>query len=92
MICVWCLFIGAWEHPTMPLTKREAEIHNKPLGKAAMRAVWNQIHNKIDPNIGPVVFGRASFSLFRNPLIRTRLSRRVNTFENPASAWEVVFR
>jgi hypothetical protein len=91
MICLWCLFIGAWEHPTMPLTKREAEIHNKPLGKEAMRAVWNQIHNKIDPNVAAGSLGMPLFS-FADPFLEQMpLSKRATTFGKSSSAWEAFF-
>jgi hypothetical protein len=91
MICVSGLFIGAWEHPTMPLTKREAEIHNKPLGKAATRSVWNQIHNKIDPNVASSTFGMPVF-LFGHAFVeQMQLSKRVTTFGKTSSAWEATF-
>jgi len=91
MICVRGPFIGAWEHPTMPLTKREAEIRNKPLGEAATPAVWNEIHNKIDQNVAPTPFGRAVFLFDGSSTEYMPLSKRMVTFGNGSSEWEAVF-
>jgi len=89
MICFSGPFIGAWEHPTMPLTKREAEIRNKPLrSEAGAPPIWNHVQDKIDQS---VVFTLPSGPghAISGPVEETaHLSSRVITLGNGASTWE----
>ena len=89
MICVRRPFIGAWEHPIMPLTKREAEIRNNPLrSEAAAPRIWNRIQEQMSLSVAPARCGSPARPFARRPGEQGHLSSGVITCGKETSTWE----
>ena len=74
----------------MPLTKREAEISNKPLrNQAAALAVWNQVQEKLDQSIAWPERTGSDAEYAGTGSRAEQMSTQVTSVRNRASAWEV---